>query len=207
MREALQLLIPVKSLRCGKRRLEAVLTAADRIRLNEFFLRHMLMVAAVFPGLEWTAVVSDADDSLSLAARLGAQTIRTLRAELNGALADGREELRRRGAERVMVLPVDLPLVESRDIRELAALSKQCPAVISPDRDRTGTNALVLHADVPFSFRFGTDSYHAHQAEVRRCGLVPRRHENIRIAQDVDLPADLSLVTGYTSAAFRPVRA
>lgn len=194
MREVPWLLIPVKSLRCGKRRLEAVLNAAERLRLNEFFLRRMLAVAGAFPGLERTVVVSDADDSLSLAASLGAQTIRTPRTELNAALTDGRDELYRRGAERIVMLPVDLPLVKSCDIGELAVLSEQNRVVISPDRDGDGTNALALHADAPLSFSFGIGSYRAHQAEARRCGVVPLLHKNARIAHDVDLPADLNLV-------------
>jgi 2-phospho-L-lactate guanylyltransferase len=200
MNEAPWLLIPVKSLRCGKRRLETVLSAAERLRLNEFFLRRMLAVAASFPGLERTAIVSDADDSLSLAANLGAGTIRTAQTELNAALADGRDDLRRRGAERIVMLPVDLPLVESCDISELAALGGQHPVVISPDRNGTGTNALALHAEVPLTFRFGAGSYRAHQAEARRCGVAPLLQENASIAQDVDLPADLSLVSGLAAA-------
>ncbi len=200
MREAPWLLIPVKSLRCGKRRLETALSAAERMCLNEFFLRRMLTVAAGFPGLERTAIVSDADDSLSLAAKLGAGTIRTAQTELNAALTDGRDDLRRRGAERIVMLPVDLPLIESCDIRELAVLGGQHPVVISPDRNGTGTNALALHADVSFSFRFGSGSYRSHQDEARRCGVVPLLHENAAIAQDVDLPADLNIVSGLTAA-------
>jgi 2-phospho-L-lactate guanylyltransferase len=188
------LLIPVKSLRCGKRRLETVLSVAERLRLNEFFLRRMLMVAAIFPGLERTAVVSDADDSLTLAASLGAKTIRTPLTELNAALTAGRDELRRRGAARIVMLPVDLPLVESRDISELAALGEQNHVVITPDRDSVGTNALALHTDAALTFRFGVGSYRAHQAEAHRCGVRPLLHANARIAQDVDLPSDLSIV-------------
>jgi 2-phospho-L-lactate guanylyltransferase len=180
-----------------------VLSPAERLRLNEFFLRRMLTVAAVFPGLNRTAVVSDADDSLSLAARLGAQTIRTLRAELNAALREGRDALRCRGAERIVMLPVDLPLVESFDIDELAKLNEQNPIVISPDRGGAGTNALALHADTPLFFSFGIGSYRAHQAEARRCGVRPLLYENVRIAQDIDHPADLSLVTVPAPAASR----
>ena len=195
MREAPWLLIPVKSLHRGKRRLQTVLTLTERRCLNEFFLRRTLAVAAVFPGLERTAVVSDAEDSLSLAANIGAGTIRTAWAELNAALADGRDELRRRGAELIVVLPVDLPLTESHDISELTTLGGQNRVVISPDRNGTGTNAMALHADVPILFRFGAGSYRRHQIEAHRCGVTPLLHDNPRIAQDVDLPADLSLVT------------
>jgi 2-phospho-L-lactate guanylyltransferase len=194
MRDIPWCLIPVKSLRCGKRRLETALSDADRLYLNELFLRRMLAVAAVFPGLERTAIVSDANDTLSLAACLGALTIRTPRVELNAALADGRDELRRRAVARVVVLPVDLPLVGASDIRELAALGEQNPVVIAADRDGSGTNALALHTDAALAFHFGVGSYRAHQLEAYRCGFRPLLHANARIAQDVDLPADLSLV-------------
>jgi 2-phospho-L-lactate/phosphoenolpyruvate guanylyltransferase len=194
MRETPWLLLPVKSLQCGKRRLEPALTNADRLRLNEFFLRRMITVGADFPGLERTVIVSDAADSLRLAAELGARTIRTERQELNAALADGCGELYRQGARQIMILPVDLPLVQSSDLREIAALGERHPIVICPDRSAVGTNALFLGKELPLQFRFGDDSYRQHEAEARRCCVPPMLHHNARIARDVDLPADLAVL-------------
>jgi 2-phospho-L-lactate guanylyltransferase len=194
MRERPWLLLPVKSLQCGKRRLEPALSNADRIRLNKFFLRRMIAVAAEFPGPEQTVIVSDAADSLRLATEVGARTIRTERQELNAALADGCGELYRRGARQIMILPVDLPLIQSSDLREIAAFGERHPIVICPDRDGVGTNALFLAKELPLQFRFGDDSYRQHEAEAWHCGVEPLLHYNSRIAKDVDLPADLAVL-------------
>ena len=188
------LLLPVKSLQRGKRRLEPALSAAERLRLNEFFLRRMVAVAAEYPALERTVIVSDARDSLLLATELGARTIRTERQELNGALADGCQALYALEARQIMILPVDLPLVQSSDLREIAELGERHRMVICPDRNATGTNALVLSPKVAVRFRFGQDSYHRHQVEARRCGVAPLLHYNASIANDVDVPADLAIL-------------
>ncbi|HEY2756078.1 MAG TPA: 2-phospho-L-lactate guanylyltransferase [Pseudolabrys sp.] len=199
MRETPWLLLPVKSLRCGKRRLEPALSNADRLRLNEFFLRRMIAVAAEFPGPERTVIVSDATDSLRLAEELGAPAIRTERQDLNGALADGCAELYRRGARQIMILPVDLPLVQSSDLREIGAFGERHPIVICPDRNAFGTNALYLAKEFPLQFKFGDDSYRQHEAEARRLGVAPLLHYNTRIAKDVDLPTDLAVLDELAS--------
>lgn len=197
------LLIPVKSLRCGKSRLETALTCSERRQLNELLLCHMVGVAAEFPGLARTSIVSDADDTLTLTTELGARTIRTSHHDLNGALADGCRDLRRSHASRILILPVDLPLVEACDLRTLATAGEGYAVTISPDRAGVGTNALLITQGLPLRFAFGDDSYRRHQAEARRCGLTPYLHLNPRIAQDVDLPNDLALVSYPTTSAAR----
>lgn len=194
------LLLPVKSLQRGKRRLEPALSGAERLRLNEFFLRRMITVAAEYPGLERTVIVSDARDSLSLATKLGARTIRTEQKELNGAVADGCHALYALNARQIMILPVDLPLVQSNDLREIADLGDRHVVLICPDTQAAGTNALVLSQKVPLRFRFGHDSYHEHQLEAYRCGIAPFLHYNARIAKDIDLPADLAVLSSSEPA-------
>ena len=194
MREEPWLLLPVKSLQHGKRRLEPALSGSERLRLNEFFLRRMIAVAAEYPALERTVVVSDALDSLLLATELGARTIRTERQELNGAVADGCHALYGLKARQIMILPIDLPLVQSSDLREIAELGEKHQMVICPDRNAAGTNALVLSQKLPLRFRFGRDSYHEHQLEAHRCGVAPLLHYNARIAKDIDLPPDLAIL-------------
>jgi 2-phospho-L-lactate guanylyltransferase len=188
------LLLPVKSLQCGKLRLGPVLGDVQRRALNEFFLRRMLAVAADFPGLQKTAIVSDAADTLTLGEDLGAHTIRSNRHGLNHALADGCKRLYESGAKTILILPIDLPLVESRDLKEIAVLGDRHPIVLCPDKHAVGTNAIVLAEQLPLRFRFGENSYRQHQAEALRCGVAPFLHVNSRIAKDVDLPADLAIL-------------
>jgi 2-phospho-L-lactate guanylyltransferase (CobY/MobA/RfbA family) len=93
------LLLPVKSLMRGKRRLAPFLNHLERRDLNEYFLRRTVKIAAEFPGIQRTAVISEADDTLTLAKDLGIYTIRQTNGRgLNHAVSQGTRELHAHGA-------------------------------------------------------------------------------------------------------------
>jgi 2-phospho-L-lactate guanylyltransferase len=196
---ALWLLLPVKSLACGKSRLAPALGKAQRRALNEFFLDHTLAVAAQFPGLHRTAVVSSDPDALTEAARYGARTIACGQSGLNRALTLGRQEVLRGGGVKILILPIDLPLVEPNDLLEVASLVAHS-VVICPDKAGIGTNAIFLSRRSEIKFKFGEDSCRRHQEETTRCGLVPKLHFNERIARDVDVPGDLAILREHRFA-------
>lgn len=192
-----RLLLPVKSLKAGKTRLAAAIGDGARWRLNILFLRHMAEVAAGFPGRTMTTVISGAEDTLAVAASLGLDTIRQRDdTGLNPAVAQGCTELYARGAQAILILPIDLPQVVPADLREVATLGKRSPAVICPDRHLSGTNAIFLAEPAQFRFQFGVDSYRRHGLAATERGLTPLLHFNARIALDVDTPDDLAGLEG-----------
>lgn len=187
------LLIPVKSLHTGKSRLRAVLADAARLALNEFFLRRLLEAARSFPGRERTAVISDCESVLRIAAACSVRTIpQSSGPGLNRAAREGLATLRRLGAGDIVLIACDAPMVGPADLRELAdpGLS-QGRIVICPDKHGTGTNALLVPSGVHMEFRFGEDSLSRHCREALRAGFVPKLHLNSRIAFDIDTPQDL----------------
>lgn len=186
------LLLPVKSLSRGKRRLAPLLNQLERRDLNEYFLRRTVKIAAEFPGIQRTAVISEADDTLTMAKELGIYTIRqTDGCGLNHAVTQGTRELHAHGARALLILPIDLPYLQTHDLCEIATLRRQHEVVICPDKHYAGTNAIVLSEPTPMRFSFGPGSYLHHQHETQRCGLVPFLYYNPRIAKDIDLPEDL----------------
>jgi 2-phospho-L-lactate guanylyltransferase len=186
------LLLPVKSLLRGKHRLAPLLSHLERRDLNEYFLRHTAKIAAEFPGTQRTAVISDADDTLTLARELGIYTIRqTDGCGLNHAVTQGTRELHAHGARALLILPIDLPYLQTHDLYEIAALGRRHEVVICPDKHYAGTNAIVFSEPTPMRFSFGAGSYLQHQRETQRCGLVPHLYYNPRIAKDIDVPEDL----------------
>jgi 2-phospho-L-lactate guanylyltransferase len=187
------LLLPVKSLLLGKRRLAPLLNHLERRDLNEFFLRRTVKIAAEFPGIQRTAVISEADDTLTLAKELGIYTIRQTNGRgLNHAVTQGTRELYAHGARALLILPIDLPFLQTHDLYKTATLGRQYKVVICPDQHSAGTNALFFSEPTPMRFSFGPGSYLKHQWETQRCGLVPHLFYNPRIARDIDLPEDLS---------------
>jgi 2-phospho-L-lactate/phosphoenolpyruvate guanylyltransferase len=176
----------------GKGRLAPILSYVERRDLNEFFLRRTIKIAGEFPGIQRTAVISDADDTLTLARELGIYTIRqTDGCGLNHAVTQGAGELYAHGARGLLILPIDLPFLQKHDLCEIAALGRQHEVVICPDKYSVGTNAIFFSEPTPMRFSFGPGSYLQHQRETQRCGLIPHLYYNPRIARDIDLPEDL----------------
>jgi 2-phospho-L-lactate guanylyltransferase len=190
---ALWLLVPIKSLDDGKRRLKPVLADEARRQLNEFFLRRVMTVACQFPGRGRTAVISGCDGVLRLAASCGVHTIKqTGGPGLNAAAEQGVGRLRELGATRILVMAGDLPTIRPSDIREVSDAGAPRQIVICPDKHRTGTNALLVCADTPMQFRFGDDSCAEHGRAAARTGAAPLVHFNARLALDIDVPQDLT---------------
>lgn len=187
------LLVPAKSLAAGKSRLLRVLEDDARRDLNAWLLRRMLSTAARFPGRDWTAVVSECEDVLRLAKQCGVRTIRqTLGPGLNQATEEGITALRRLGAQDIIVIACDEPLVRPSDIREIADVRARAGGiVICPDRHYRGTNAMLVSCGATPRFHFGEGSFAKHCQEALRLGFVPTVHVNARIAFDVDTPGDL----------------
>lgn len=191
------LLIPVKALDNGKSRLRTVLADDTRRALNEFFLRRMLATAQQFPGSARSAVISECDRVLQIAAACGVQTVRqTSGPGLNRAASEGMAKVRRRGARAVLLIVSDLPTLRPCDLRELADSARRGGIVICPDKHRTGTNAILLPRDAHLRFRFGKGSFLGHCSEAMRAGFPPIVHFNARVAFDVDSPQDLVLWPG-----------
>ena len=182
-------IVPVRSLAGGKRRLARAMDDGVRARLNRDFLVHALGLAAALPGP--TLLVSPDPEVVSHPAARDAVGVADPGRGLNAAIAAGRGEARRRGAERIVVLPIDLPTARPDDV---LALAEAAGAIaIAPDRRRQGTNGLCLDAGLDFAFRFGPASFAAHLAEAGRCGIAPAVIDNPRLALDIDTPADWRL--------------
>ncbi len=202
MTESTCVLLPVKSLDLGKGRLRAALPDVARRALNEYFLRRTLETATTFAGPARTAVISECDRVLGIAASYGATTLRqSVAPGLNAAAGEGVAELFRRGAARVLLIPVDLPRLRTDDLAEVEALDASDRSVaICPDHHFTGTNAMLIPAGASMRFRFGACSLALHLDEALRAGLNPAIHVNSRLSHDVDTVEDLRSWLGEEGA-------
>lgn len=184
------ILVPVRSVADGKRRLAGALDEADRIRLNTFLLARAIATAKRAAGADRTAVVTSAPDVIAQARAAGIRVVDHPRAlDLNAALNEALRRVHASGAIDVLVWPCDEPLVKPSD---LATMLRAKEALIAPDRHETGTNALFLPHRLVIPFQFGVDSFRNHRAAFARRRLALRVHRNPRLAFDLDRPADLA---------------
>src|SRR3954449_3040142 len=112
-------------------------------------------------------LLQDSDDGHSEAAAAGA-----------GAAMAG-------GAERVAMLPVDCPMLDTDELDAHIGRSPRT-VIIIPDRHGTGTNGLVLAPPDVFQPAFGPDSCSRHVSRARASGISFALEEVRSMGIDLD---------------------
>jgi 2-phospho-L-lactate/phosphoenolpyruvate guanylyltransferase len=190
--KGLWMVVPVRSLRDGKRRLAPRLDVAQRTALVQWLLAHTLEQAAQFPGLSRTLVVTG---SAEVSAWVSKQAIRVLEEAppggLNSALSQARATIVALGGSRMMVVSCDLPFLQADDLQSLASAASDDRLALAPDRSEQGTNALCVSVSHAFDFAFGPDSLSRHREQADVLGLETVAVRRRGLSFDVDLPHDL----------------
>lgn len=190
----LHAIVPIKALERAKSRLAGALTSPERRALV------LEMLADVVATLRHPAspvaaawVISADPTALRLAAAWGARPLREAGADLNGALEQARGAALAAGAEAILVVPGDVPLITPADVAAMAELLRDgADVALATDAAGSGTNALGLRRGAGLPFHFGRDSAARHAAEAAARGLRLRRYSSPTLALDVDGPAGLA---------------
>ncbi len=186
-------ILPIKSFSEAKQRLSDELTPGPRRALAEAMFSDVLIALRRASSIAEILVVSGDHGAQRIAGGHGAivledDTIGHSKAALLG-IAQAVES----GAERVLLVPGDCPLLDPKQIDELVALpAGQRSALIVPDRHGTGTNALLLTPPDALEPSFGPDSCARHVANAQAEGCTPEVVEVPSLALDVDTPDDLA---------------
>ncbi len=188
--------LPVKRFGAAKRRLAAGIDDARREALVGAMLADVLEAIGEARAVERTIVVSDELRAAEAAATAAAELVADPadpdhpKAALAGIARA--EEL---GAECVVLLPGDCPLLEPRELDRLLTGVPASYVAIVPDRHGTGTNALVLAPPDAIRPAFGEGSCARHVAAAREAGVPFGVEEVPSLALDLDTPADVVALT------------
>ena len=187
------ILIPVKEFHEAKKRLASHFSPADRAALAEAMCEDFFSVVAATRCADRIFVISKEPGALSRARRRGWETILESRQISEATSVDrGSRYCAGQGVHALLRLPIDLPLVEPRDIETLFEQLDIAPSVvIVPSSNGTGTNALLRSPAVLFPSHFGPNSFPRHLAEANECGARIRILRNPRLELDIDELDDL----------------
>ena len=186
------ILIPVKNLASAKQRLSAVLTPEERLALAQAMCEDVLQELARWRRRPGVAVVTGDPFARDLAARFDFEVIAdATNPGETGAIEMATAECRRRGADRTLVVPADIPLIEVSELQRIADSAPPGGAVLVPDAAGRGTNAVLRAPADLFPLRFGNDSFLPHLAAAKATGKPCIVLELPGIARDVDRPEDL----------------
>lgn len=190
-------IVPVKRFAEAKRRLATGLDDERRKELVAAMLEDTLEAIADARSIGRTIVVSGDPHAQEIVAADGVAEVLPDPADeghVTAALAGiARAEVD--GAECVILLPGDCPLLDPKEIDRLLTGVPSSYAAIVPDRHGTGTNALVLAPPGAIEPAFGEGSCERHVAAAREAGVPYAVEELPSLALDLDTPADLVALT------------
>jgi 2-phospho-L-lactate guanylyltransferase len=185
------LVVPVKPLEEGKSRLAPALDVVARAALSRRWLDGLLATARANTRLAEVVVISRDPAVLALAAAAGATPLVEYGQELNHALEEARRYALAAGAQALLVLPSDLPLLTAGDLDGLLDLAQMGDGVVIAPSHDGGTNALLLRPPAAIPYTFGEESFARHCALAAAAQLDCRVYRSETLAWDVDTPEDL----------------
>jgi len=198
--------LPVKHFDDAKQRLSAGIEDARRRDLAAAMVADVLEAIEAARTVDRTVVVTGDPVAQGLVADAGAEVVpdpsdtshvRAVLAGIARAEADG--------AECVVLLAGDCPLLDPRELDRLLTGIPERYVGIVPDRHGTGTNALVLRPPGVIVPSFGEGSCARHVAIARDAGIPFGVEELASLGLDLDTPADLIALTRELEA--KPGRA
>ncbi len=189
-------IIPVGTLEGAKSRLGETLDAEERRDLATRMAHRTIEAAVATPGIDEVLVVTPDQAVRDLALAAGARPLRQRSQGLNRGLREAREEALAAGADAIVVLPIDLPLISPEALgRVLERLSdpERPLVVLVSDRHRRGTNVLLVAPPDAIEFSFGGDSRAAHAECAAEAGARLVELDG-PLTLDLDTPDDLLLI-------------
>jgi 2-phospho-L-lactate guanylyltransferase len=189
------ILIPVKNLSDAKQRLSCLLSPEERLALAHAMCEDVLEEIARWRGRPPVAVVTGDPFARNLALRLQFEVIAdNSNPGETGAIEMATAICRERGAVSTLVVPADIPLIETAELERIVESAPPGGAVLVPDAAGRGTNAALRAPADLFPLRFGNDSFLPHLAAAKATGKPCVVLKLPGIARDVDRPADLQEV-------------
>jgi 2-phospho-L-lactate/phosphoenolpyruvate guanylyltransferase len=174
-----QALVPIKQGGNGKSRLADILSQEERDELSLRMARHVMAELRRCEGISDITVLStERPDwwSGSWVADGG----QGLNSEINGWRQT-------RGADAILIIHADLPLLQAEDVRHLLEMAEAKGIALATDRAGEGSNALAIADGRTFDFRFGPDSRRLHAAQSPAMTIIQRTS----LSADIDTAEDV----------------
>jgi 2-phospho-L-lactate/phosphoenolpyruvate guanylyltransferase len=186
------ILVPAKNLSAAKQRLAGVLDQPSRTRLAQAMLHDVLATLHDWRERPPVAVVTSDPYAMSMAKEFKLEIIPDPENPgETGAIEMATRICVERGVESTLVIPADIPLLQSWELERILEHAPPEGSVLVPAGDGRGTNAAFRRPANLFPLRFGNDSFEPHHAAAQATGKPCVVLQLPGIAVDVDNPSDL----------------
>jgi len=178
------IIIPLKRIDSAKSRLSSYLNPIQRREFSLLMLSDVLDACIDSSFSKIFLVTQEKIDILSYKEKIE-QIIDD--SELNIALKNTIDKVKRLGYEYFLIIPSDIPLIEKEDLGILKKLISKYDLIISPSFD-SGTNALFMKKDKEIELEYGEgkNSFLRHLEHAQSKNLNVYIFSNERISLDID---------------------
>jgi 2-phospho-L-lactate/phosphoenolpyruvate guanylyltransferase len=187
-------IVPVKGLTVANGRLDGLLSAEERNELAEALFLDLIVKLPRSRCIDDVLVVTS-DASIARQARWFGHKVLVQKADeghTEAATAGARAAMAE-GAQRVAMLPVDCPTLDTEELDAHIGRSPRTVLII-PDRHGTGTNGLVLAPPDVFLPAFGPESCSRHVSRARAAGISFALEKVDSMGIDLDTAEDYLLL-------------
>jgi 2-phospho-L-lactate guanylyltransferase len=186
------ILVPIKNTASAKQRLASILDQPARTQLAQAMFTDVLETLHKWKDRPKVGIVTGDPYAVKLAAEYHFEIIPDPdNPGETGAIEMATRVCVDRGEESTLVIPGDIPLIQSWELEEIYKHAPTEGSVLVPAGDGRGTNAALRRPANLFPLRFGNDSYKPHHAAARATGKPCIVLNLPGIAVDVDNPSDL----------------
>jgi len=186
------ILVPIKNTASAKQRLASVLDQAARTQLAQAMLTDVLTALHEWKDRPKVGIVTSDPCAMKLAAEYRFEVIPDPdNPGETGAIEMATRVCVERGEESTLVIPADIPLIESSELEEIYKHAPAEGSVLVPAGDGRGTNAAFRRPANLFPLRFGNHSFKPHHVAAQATGKPCVVLNLPGIAVDVDNPPDL----------------
>jgi 2-phospho-L-lactate guanylyltransferase len=186
------ILVPIKNTASAKQRLASVLDQPARTQLAQAMLTDVLSTLHEWENCPKVGIVTSDPYTTKLAAEYRFEVIPDPdNPGETGAIEIATRVCVERGEDSTLVIPADIPLIESWELEEIYKHAPAAGSVLVPAGDGRGTNAAFRRPANLFPLRFGNDSFKPHHASAQGTGKPCIVLNLPGIAVDVDNPPDL----------------
>jgi len=184
-------IIPVKGLLDSKSRLSRSLGAQDKKKLVIALLEDVLTAVKESELFNRVLVVSP-DPNVAEEAKLAHGSFLHQEGQgLNAGVRQSTHFALGEKASSVAVILADIPLLESRDLKELYSMGDTVPRVVLSPSLKAGTNVMVREPPNAIGPSYGRWSFSTHLRAAQKTGAAVYSISNSRLSFDVDTPEDL----------------
>lgn len=197
-------IIPVKKFENSKMRLSPALNTAERVQLSSLMLDDTLSALSGVQLLQQLVVVSSDKRAEEIATKHNAKFLREERDNgVNSAVMLADRYCAEQGADATVVIPQDLPLLDSIEVIMACGLAEnesKC-IVICPSLRYDGTNLLLRKPSSVVETYYDKDSYETHIESAGNLGIPVKLFFSKKLMSDVDTVEDARQLTKEAGAS------